>query len=296
MRSGRSWIAGAVLAGLVGGTALVALQKRIDARLDPLREEMAILYLPSGKWLKRLALGYDSLLAGIYWIRAVQHYGSERLAERDSFPLLYPLLDITTTLDPELIVAYRFGAIFLAEPPPIGPGRIDLAVKLLKKGMAARPDYWRFWADLGFIYYWNAKEYAKASRAFLEGSQIPGAGTWMKTMAARVAAEGGDRRTSMFLWWEIHQSTDDPALRRHARERFERLKAEEDMAQLEKLVARYERERRTRPASVRDLIAAGYLGGVPVDPQGFPYQLRADGRVALDPRSPLAQPPRRGKK
>ena len=36
----------------------------------------------------------------------------------DDYPLLYPLLDITTTLDPRFNIAYRFGAIFLAEPYP----------------------------------------------------------------------------------------------------------------------------------------------------------------------------------
>ncbi|MFQ5926088.1 MAG: hypothetical protein ACE5MH_01495 [Terriglobia bacterium] len=215
--------------------------------------------------------------------------GWQRLAGRTSFPLLYPLLDITTTLDPELVIAYRFGAIFLAEAPPLGAGRAELAVKLLKKGMAAKPDYWRFWSDLGFVYYWNVKDYARASAAFLEGSQKPGAGGWMKVMAARVATEGGDRRISFFLWRQIYESTDNPALRRHALGRLRELKAEEDKEQLGKLVAHYQRGHGTPPGSLADLIAAGYLADVPVDPLGFPYWLDRNGRVRLDPGSPLAE-------
>src|SRR3990170_4809492 len=93
-----------------------------------------LLYLPSPEWVKRLAMGYDGLLACLYWTRAVQHYGREHMGPRQ-YPLLYPLLDITTTLDPELKIAYRFGAIFLSEPPPHGAGRADQAIALVQKGI-----------------------------------------------------------------------------------------------------------------------------------------------------------------
>ena len=45
-----------------------------------------------------------------------------------------PLLDLTTTLDPYFSIAYRFGAIFLSEASPGGPGRPDQAVALLAEG------------------------------------------------------------------------------------------------------------------------------------------------------------------
>ena len=35
-----------------------------------------VLYLPSGKTVKRLSLGYSSLMADIYWTRAVQYFGA----------------------------------------------------------------------------------------------------------------------------------------------------------------------------------------------------------------------------
>ena len=50
------------------------------------------------------------------------------------YELLYPLLDLTTTLDPYFTIAYRFGAIFLSEARPGGPGRPDQAIALLQKG------------------------------------------------------------------------------------------------------------------------------------------------------------------
>lgn len=58
--------------------------------------------------------------------------------------LLHPLLDAAAAPDPRVADAHRFGAIFLAEPYPDGAGRSDPAVKLLKKGVRARPERWQY--------------------------------------------------------------------------------------------------------------------------------------------------------
>jgi hypothetical protein len=54
---------------------LYPLQKRIAIRTDFLESETSDTLLASGPMLKKLSLGYDSLLADIYWTRTVQYYG-----------------------------------------------------------------------------------------------------------------------------------------------------------------------------------------------------------------------------
>ena len=98
----------------------------------------------------------------------MQHYGDTKLgrtADR-SYDLLYPLLDLTTSLDPYFDVAYQFGALFLAEPPPGGPGRPDLAIALLERGCAAQPDDWQLHQAIGFVHYWSYQDYAPAAEWF----------------------------------------------------------------------------------------------------------------------------------
>src|SRR5688500_11342017 len=130
----------AVLIVLAAGS--VVLQAARDRRYAREADTARLMYLQSGETAKRLALEYDALAADIYWIRAVLHYGGDRLDDpgRGRYDLLFPLLDLTTSLDPQFQIAYRFGAVFLAEPPPGGPGRIDLARALLHKGMSASPE------------------------------------------------------------------------------------------------------------------------------------------------------------
>src|ERR1700675_149257 len=79
----------------------VLLLRRLDqVRSGATLEE--VLYISSPKALKRLSLGYDGLLADIYWTRAVQYFGNKHVQGADTYKLLAPLLEITTTLDPKL--------------------------------------------------------------------------------------------------------------------------------------------------------------------------------------------------
>ena len=290
MIAARRWLPLVVLVALAGGAGIVRVQQSLDASLAPFHAEVNEVYLPSGEWVKRLSLGYDGLAACVYWTRVVQHYGRQRLEAsaggRPNYALLYALLDITTTLDPELLLAYRFGAIFLTEPPPGGPGRPDLAVKLLEKGIQNNPDYWHLYYDLGFVYY-RAQDYQKSSEAFSKGAAQPGAAPWMRVMAAKVLEEGGDREKSRALWWEVYQSTDDKTIQWNALHHLAGLRVDDDIEFLEKLVKAYAQKTGKPAQNWRELITAGVLRGVPVDPAGFPYQLMPDGRVLLSRASPI---------
>ena len=66
---------------------------------------------------------------------------------------------------------------------------------------------------------------------------------------------------------------------------LETLRALDDMEELEKRAAAF-RERTGRwPQSFQEMIAAGLLQGIPVDPQQYPYQLHPDGKITLHPKS-----------
>jgi hypothetical protein len=267
---------------VTSGLALVPARKGIDG---PHSETGEVLYWGSGETLRHLSLGYEGLLADIYWTRAVQYYGRQRLTQPGRFDLLGPLLQITTTLDPQLIVAYRFGAVFLAEKPPSGAGQPLQALHLLRLGIAANPDYWRFWEDLGFVYYWDLQDYVSASRAFRIGSERPGAQLWMKTLAAAVAAKGGDRETARLLWSEIDRHADNEQIRRSAQHHLAALAAQEDLGRLNILLVRYREHFGQPPGAFGELVAAGLLSRVPVDPSGVPYVVDSHGQAALSPAS-----------
>jgi hypothetical protein len=288
----------AVLLALVAVPALfalcAALQTRIDADTIVMYQDKDELLLRSGALLKKLSLGYEPLLADVYWTRVVQYYGVRARKAGVTYEELWPLLDITTTLDPKLMVAYRFGAVFLSERPPTGPGEADLAVELVKRGIAENPDEWRLYEDLGFLYSIHLKDYKKAAEAYLEGSKNPNAQIWMKVMAARVAESGNELETSRLIWTGVYSSTDDQQVRHTALQHIQSLDAALGLKRLNESSEDYWRKFGRFPTSMQELRDAGLVGGTLEDPAGFPYVMGPNGVPQLDPHSTIVLDPDSG--
>ncbi len=255
-------------------------QSSIDNRL---------MYVTSGKLMDKIALSFDSIVADVYWVRALQHFGGERLTDRKrNFDLLYPMLDLTTSLDPGFIVAYRYGAIFLAEPEPGGAGRPDLAIQLLKKGVTERPGKWDYYLDIGFVYYWHLHDYTKAAEWFARGADLPGAPWWLKTYAGIMLVRGGDRQASRQIWQQLAQTANGEWLKQTAERRLMQLDALDTIDALTRIRDEFKRRTGKLPESWEQLIAAGWLRGVPIDPAGEPYTLNfATGEINVSGYSKL---------
>jgi len=272
-----------LIASLLLASCLVA-SVFILQRLDGLRAASTleeVLYIPSPKVLKRLSLGYDGLLADVYWTRAIQYFGGHHHAGADHYDLLAPLLEITTGLDPHLTVAYEFGANFLAPKPPNGAGMPERAVQLAEYGIRYNPEDWHLYNALGFIYYTELKDYANAADAFARGSRIPNAHPFLKVMAAQMAQHGGETGMARMMWTTTYQSTNDKNIRANAVAHLRALQVDEEVPILEKLVSLYHEKTGHLPASFYDLQVAGFIRAIPADPVGHTYKLMPDGRVEV---------------
>lgn len=265
-----------LFAGSVFSRRQVEKQRDNEATLEE------VLYMPSGKTVKRLSLGYSALLANIYWTRAVQYFGAKHLKRARRYDLLYPLLDITTDLDPKLTVAYEYGSVFLSQQPPGGAGQPDKAVALAEKGIRANPEFWRLYFILGFVHYIDRHDPESARAAFEQGSKVPGALPWMKVMAARMAEHSKDIQTSIALWQAVYETTPDKDVKETAQSHLASLLAERDIAELQLKVDAYRRKMGVPPTSWADLIRSGFIPGVPLAPKQEPYVLRAGGKVDVE--------------
>ena len=285
--------------------ASVWLQRVRDRVYPTASIEDDALYLTSPNTARRLSLAYQSVAADLYWIRTLQYFGGTKHIvdaggiitdpNRRQYASLFPLLDLTTSLDPRFNLAYRFGSLFLSEAPPGGPGRPDLAIRLLEKGLRERPDRWEYMQDVGFVHYWWRHDYKAAAEWFKRAADVPGAPWWLRSLAATTLAEGGDRRSSRTMWLAIRESAEIDWLRNDAERRLTQLKALDDIDALQAAVNKYA-GRSGQP--VRDwhaLVRAGLLPGIPADPTGVPYEIDGSSRVRLAKASrlwPLPEEPR----
>jgi hypothetical protein len=267
-------------------------QERVERRLGAYRAQEEVLYFWSGEQVKRMFPGYEALAADVYWLRTVQYFGGQRKFSKDRrFELLRPLIEITTTLDPRLEIAYRYGAIFLSEPPPTGAGRPHEGIEIMEKGARNLPRSWRLRQDLGFFYYLYLHDPDRAAAVLQDAARIPGAAFWLRSLAADLLARGGDRASSRRMWQQIYDQAEQGVLRENARVRLQILDSLDVADALAARVAQYERQTGRRPKRLEDLRTAGLWRGPLMDAAGVPFSYDGtSGKVAISQRSPMWRP------
>jgi tetratricopeptide (TPR) repeat protein len=276
------WLGAAVLAALM----IKPVQDRVHGRLELRGPDSDILYFASPAVLKKMALGYDGVLADIYWMRTIQYYG--RRDEADRRPVRYKnlaaLLDLTSALDPDMVDVYRAGSVFLAEPDPSGAGQPDEAVKLLDRGIEHHPQDWRLMMDKGFIYFWYVRDFKRAGDIWLSASRLSAAPHWMEALAAMALSRGGDVETAKLLWQHQLEQSDREDVKENARNHLFSLEVAEARWTLEFFIERYREKHGRLPEELEDLVRAGFLRQVPKDPSGAAYAYEpANGFVGLSP-------------
>ncbi len=273
--------------------AVPLLQRALDLKLGAFRVQEEVLYLWSGRQVRTMSFGFENLLADLYWLRTVQYFGGQRRFASDKrFDLLEPLIDITATLDPRLEIAYRYGATFLSEPPPVGAGRPKNGVALLERGAAALPASWRLRQDLGFFIHLFLKDHARAAGVLRGASSVPGAPFWLDMLAASILAKGGDRVSARHMWQQMYEQAEGGFLKDNARQNLRVLDTLDQVDRLTAAASSFEKAQGRRPRSLAELARTG-LATVPiVDMEGHPFAYDPDtGTLSVSTRSTLWRPP-----
>lgn len=247
------------------------IQNAIDARRGRFEAQESVLYMWSGQHVRMLSPGLENLMADVYWLRTVQYFGGQRrFAEGKRFDLLGPLVDITTTLDPHYEIPYRYGAIFLSEPPPTGAGKPKEAIELLKRGAQANPTAWRLRQDWGFFTFFFLDDAEGAAHVLEEASKIPGAPSWLRSSAADFLRRSGKRETSRSIWQHLYEQSEG-AMKDNAAFNLARLDALDVVDAHQKSVEEFRARTGRLPASLAEVGAARLLRAPLVDSGGAPF-------------------------
>jgi tetratricopeptide (TPR) repeat protein len=281
----------ALLAVIVAGYFLVF---GLSAFLEPRQVKMDAsvededLYLSSGR-IKSLAGDFNGLASDWYWISALQYVGRKIVQSKDSLnindlkPLnpkqLYPMLDRATTLDPQYMPAYKFGAVILSTIDE------DQAITIIKKGIAENPQEWRFYQHLGYIY-WQRKDYELAAEAYDKGGQIEGAPIFFKKMSANVRLEGGSRENARVIYQSIYEASEDDTTKELMFLRMAQIAAQYERDEMDRVLAAVVQKTGKCPADwsavfplLRGLKTKDDRplrfdrNGAPLDPTDVPYLL-----------------------
>jgi len=292
---------------VLGLIALVLLARWLDDHRTDLQGQLGeeSLYL-NGATARHLSLAFNGLAADCYWMRSLQHVGRKIVSYEDQhggnfnlsnlssldLRLLPPLLRVTTTLDPQFMPPYEYGAVILPELNP------DEAIALLDYGIAANPSSWKLYQHLGYIY-WQRHDYQKASEVYAAGAKLPGAPEWMTAISAHMNAEGGSRRAAREMYQHLYEASSDEAVRQMVTRQIIRLNSLDERDAIRRSLVDYAAKSGRCVSSWRDITAALRVArlrvdaatGAPLDPSYTPYRLIKDGcDVDLDTNTKVPNP------
>jgi tetratricopeptide (TPR) repeat protein len=235
-----------------------------------------LLYLPSGKYLRVAALGFDGLLADGIYLWSIQYYGNFQIKDRYAY-LEHIYTGVISELDPHYLDPYLIGSLIMnteARDP-------EMALRLLDKGIAANPDKWILPYEAGFLCYNDLKDYPRAAAYFEKALRAPDVHPLVRRLYAEMHNRAGDKRTSLREWSEIYDTARDDYVRTVALKHVHDLKVDVDLLTLTEAVARFEEKEGRSPARLEEMVTRGITTEVPRDPEdrGYRYDPRS-GRVA----------------
>lgn len=208
---------------ILSSVSLYLLQNKIDYFKEQEKDIEGLLYLPTGKFLKVIALGYDELIADVIWVKAVGYFGGHLLTDRQ-YTWLYHMLDLVTTLDPQYQYPYHFGGIILS----IEVEQVENSNKLLKKGMEHFPEVWQFPFYIGFNYFYHLGELSTAARYLAIASQLPGHPKYLPQLTARLYDQSGEKENAVQFLQVMYSNIEDENMKKQIKERIEKIEEGEE--------------------------------------------------------------------
>ncbi len=251
---------------ILDGAIVYNVQKRMDALKSGASISQSLPYIPDGRYLKQVSLGQDSLLADLIWLRAIQVMGTRNIT-RNEAEWLYHAVSTATDLDPKFYYMTELGGIYLTSVA----NSHKLSIKLLKKGYENNPGRWEFPFFIGFNYFFYLKDFKQAAYYMGIGARLPGKPPYLPFLASRLYAQAGDPRYGLELTEAIYENTKNERVRQDLQRRMKELQVEINLDALQNEVNAYKNRFGRYPASVQELLAAGFIKAVPVDRLGGKY-------------------------
>ncbi|MBI4161841.1 MAG: hypothetical protein HY509_05270 [Acidobacteria bacterium] len=256
-----------VAAGALGAGVFLDAQVRLDSLQAGRGAGYRLLYLPNGKYLKAISLGFSQLWADAIYLWSIQFYSEGERAGRAEY-LEHIFAGVLAELDPHYLDPYMTGALIMA----MEAGDAPMALRLLDLGLRNNPDSWLLAADAGFYAYLELRDYDRAEAYFRRAAGIRGAPRVLGRLVAGMADRRGAKAEAYRTWLEIYENAEDDYTRRISFLHVHDLKIDLDLERLRTAIGAYRERHGGFPDDLGRLVETGWLPSLPTDPRQLPYR------------------------
>jgi hypothetical protein len=224
--------------------------------------------LPNGKALRVGSLGFERLVADLFWLRTVYYVGDPRTGDV-GYPAAEGLAHLVTDIDPS------FESVYVLMNSVLSGLRMDAdaAIRLLEKG-TRHSDYWRIYFLLGFNHFMEKGDYL-AGAHWIEEAAKRGGPPYLPLLASRLYSQAGDPDTALAFLATRLQQERHPALREQLQKRMTDVWITRDLDRIDAAIVTYRELRGSDPIDVAALVREGLLEREPRDPRGEHYAIRS---------------------
>jgi hypothetical protein len=268
-----------VLVLLVAAPALIGVA---EPRLRAQQRVYAQAANPPPPILHHFTFGHRLGLSAALWLQLLNWYGGEfartggpkrHLLRPEQVTFVDAQTELILELDPHFRDPYRFVAMFLmweARKP-------ERAIDYLAQAMEHHPNHWIYPFYIGFTHFYFLDDDETGGQYILRAAALPGAPAFVPLLGTMLSRRAGATEDAILVLEGILAEGLPEGLETAIEYELADLRA---VLNLERAVTAF-RTRHQRIPSMDDLLAHGYVPGVPVDADGEPLLLDADGTVRL---------------
>ncbi|MBN1222474.1 MAG: hypothetical protein JXB23_04460 [Candidatus Aminicenantes bacterium] len=238
---------------------LMGLKLQIDGISRYKTPGSSFIYIPSGKYLKRITFGYNTLMADLIYLWAIQYFSNQAVWNR--FDNLEHVFSIISELDPQYLDPYEVGALIAVHEAR----DLSLAYSILDLGLEKNPDQWIFPLQAGHYAQMYAKDFEAAQKYYKKATDIQGAPPIAKRLYANASFHQSDYATAWKNWAEVYKTAEDERIKKIASNHLYQTKAAMDIEVLQKAVAQFKNTHGRFPEELEELVKAGLIKFVPKD-------------------------------
>jgi tetratricopeptide (TPR) repeat protein len=253
---------------------LAGAQLKLTDLRDSRPPEARLGFFPPAPVIRVLSADQYQFISHLISLQCLFYFGTlvERPSQRPEFSSIYRALFTATRLDP-----YNMDAYYLAQAVlTFESGNIQRVNELLEYGFQHRTWDWYLPFFISFNYAYFVKDYEKAAVYLTKAAELNPKVQWFASLAARYYYEGGSTTLALAYLKEMIAATRNDAIKKRL---VIRAAAFEKILQIEQAIEAYKRHLQQDPKDLRDLVKAGILARIPIDPYGGSFYLDDQGRV-----------------
>ncbi len=230
----------------------VSLQRIAESDYRSVSHADSQYYLPPASWLKVFSIGYNEAFADAIWTKFIIYFGSApkqnvkpgmflgddasaNAAKQgvENYTLNY--VQAVTDLDSRFLAAYAHGArLTMYHKGIISKQTVQVAIKILEKGIRFFPDDGALRFNLGFLYYYELipfirdaeekkKIKEKGANILYTAAKLPGAPPYVAELASSLLSRHKMNNLAIEHIRFMLLAETDPDIRRHLQKELEDL-------------------------------------------------------------------------